>query len=248
MTGALFLPGVPEDHVRRRLAATGGNEIESGKFCSPESSAALAANAFGWFVDQPSRFPPLPGTAQMGPAEQVDVEFSARFPWSGGHHPWLDALVLTSTHLIGVESKRFEPFRDTKAVSLSPTYDRPVWGECMARYGEVRDSLRSGSLRFGHLDAAQLVKHAYGLVTEGRRRKRRPILFYLFAEPASRAGYLIPPTSHARHREEIAAFAAAVEGDEVGFLSVSYREWITGWVSSAACASHGRALIEAFGP
>lgn len=118
----------------------------------------------------------------------------------------------------------------------------------MARYGEVRDSLRSGSLRFGHLDAAQLVKHAYGLVTEGRRRKRRPILFYLFAEPASRAGYLISPTSHARHREEIAAFAAAVEGDEVGFLSVSYREWIAGWVSSAACASHGRALIEAFDP
>lgn len=248
MTGALFLPGVPEDHVRRRLAAAGGNEVVSGKFFSAESSAALAANAFGWFVNRPSSFPPLPGTTQMGPAERVDVEFSARFPWSGGRHPWLDAVIFTSTHLIGVESKRFEPFRDTKAMSLSPAYDRPVWGERMARYGAVRDSLRSGSLRFGHLDAPQLVKHAYGLVTEGRRQKRRPILLYLFAEPASRAGHSIPPTSHARHREEIAAFAAAVEGDEVGFLSVSYREWIAGWLSSAACASHGRALIEAFDP
>ena len=108
MTRAMFLPGVPEDHVRRRLAPAGGNEIESGKFSSPESSAALAANAFASFVDQPSRFPPLPGTAEMGPTQRVDVEFSARFPWSGGRHPWLDAVVLTSTHLIGVE---FEALR-----------------------------------------------------------------------------------------------------------------------------------------
>jgi len=29
-----------------------GNEIESGKFASPESSAALVANAFGLFLDE----------------------------------------------------------------------------------------------------------------------------------------------------------------------------------------------------
>lgn len=42
-----------------------------------------------------------------------------RFPWAGGRHPWLDAAVETERYLIGVESKRFEPFRDAKSVRLS---------------------------------------------------------------------------------------------------------------------------------
>src|SRR5262245_49687207 len=40
----LFLPGVPEFYVRQRLSVAGGNEIGSGKFAHPESSAALAVN------------------------------------------------------------------------------------------------------------------------------------------------------------------------------------------------------------
>jgi hypothetical protein len=158
----LFLPGVPGDHIRARLAAAGGKEIERGKLASPESSAALAVNAFGWFIDHPSRLPPFPGMSWAAAPQMVDVEFCARFPWSGGRHPWLDAVVVTGTELIGVESKRFEPFRDKKAVALSPAYDRPVWGERMQPYERVRDALRSGAIRFEYLDAAQLVKHAFG--------------------------------------------------------------------------------------
>lgn len=247
MISARFLPGVPEAHVRQRLSAAGGNEIESGKFSHTESSAALAVNTFGWFVDEPTRLPPLPGVTGLEAPERVDVEFCARLPWSGGRHPWLDAVVLTSTHLIGVESKRFEPFRDAKTVSLSPAYDRPVWGDRMTRYAVVRDALRSGQLRFKHLDAAQLLKHAYGLVTESRRRMVQPILFYLFAEPTSRAGRPIPPEVHSRHRGEIAAFGTLVAGDEVGFLASSYREWLCSWAASG-CDSHAQAIIEGFDP
>src|SRR4051812_13649610 len=93
MTNGLFLPGVPEAYVRQRLTAAGGSEIGSGKFTHPESSAALAANAFGWFYNQPTCLPSLPGTTRMGVAERVEVEFCARLPWSGGRHPWLDAAV-----------------------------------------------------------------------------------------------------------------------------------------------------------
>ena len=107
MTGDPFLPGVPIAHARTRLAAAGGNEIGSGKFAHPESSAALAVNAFGWFIERPADLPPLPGTEAMGTPVRVEVEYCARFPWRGGRHPWLDAVVITSTHLIGVESKRF---------------------------------------------------------------------------------------------------------------------------------------------
>ena len=44
MTDSEFLPGVAVQHVLDRLAKAGGNEVESGKLASPESSAALAVN------------------------------------------------------------------------------------------------------------------------------------------------------------------------------------------------------------
>ncbi|MGI4978064.1 MAG: hypothetical protein ACRYG6_14085 [Janthinobacterium lividum] len=105
---------------------------------------------------------------------------------------------------------------------LSPAYDRPVWGPRMERLGLVRDALRSGTLRPRHLDAAQLVKHAFGLVTEARRFARTRVL----AEPAALRGQPIPPADHARHRVEIADFAARVAGDEVLFTAASCREWL----------------------
>jgi hypothetical protein len=244
-----FLPGIPASHVLDRLTKAGGKEIESGKFSSTESSAALAVNCFGWFVERPERLPPLPGLETAGVPEMVDVEFCARFPWSGGRHPWLDAVVKTPTTLIGIESKRLEPFRDVKPVRLSNAYDRDVWGTHMKRYERMRDRLSSGEEKFVHLDAVQLVKHGFGLVTEGHRRNRTPILFYLFAEPAARSGHAISSEDLARHRDEITRFSEAVEGDEVVFRSASYREWFDTWPRlESSIVAHGRAVMESFKP
>lgn len=244
-----FLDGVPAGHVIRRLAGAGGKEIESGKLSSPESSAALAVNCFGWFVERPKKLPPLTGLTDAGVPELVDIEFCARFPWRGGRHPWLDAVVQTPTMLIGVESKRFEPFRDKKTVSLSEAYDRPVWGDDMKGYERMRDRLRLGKERFSHLDAAQLVKHAFGLVTEARRRSRAPVLFYLFAEPEERNGRRIGQPDLTRHRSEILRFAEAVAGDEVTFRHASYREWLgTRSQFDGSVAAHGDAVLKSFNP
>lgn len=249
MTLPGFLPGVPAEHVLNRLATAGGKEVESGKFASPESSAALAVNCFGWFIERLESFPPLLGMDNSGPVEMVDVEFTARFPWSGGRHPWLDAVVQTQVSLIGIESKRFEPFRDQKSVSLSSAYDRPVWGDNMRQYEQMRDRLRSGAVTFRHLDAAQLVKHAFGLVTEARGRGRRPVLFYIYAEPTSRAGKAIPSEDILRHREEITEFARAVKGDEVAFSFSSYRAWISTWPkNNCELNSHGEQILSRFSP
>jgi hypothetical protein len=54
MTSPVFLPGVPAAHVLERLGKAGGKEVESGKLASPESSAALAVNTFGWFNPRPA--------------------------------------------------------------------------------------------------------------------------------------------------------------------------------------------------
>lgn len=117
----LFLPGVPADLVLAALERAGGNEVASGKLASPDSSAALAVNGFGWFLRRPEDLPAFPGLDDLDwPAVRVDVERQMRFLWSGGRHPWLDA---------GVESKRYEPFRDAKRAVLADAYDRDVWGE-----------------------------------------------------------------------------------------------------------------------
>lgn len=249
MVNPQFLPGVPASHVLARLAKAGGGEVESGKLLSPESAAALAVNCFGWFIERPEKLPALKGVEAAGIPELVDVEFCARFPWSGGRHPWLDAVVQTPTTIIGIESKRFEPFRDVKTVSLSDAYDRPVWGDKMKGYERMRDHVRSGQQRFVHLDAAQLVKHAFGLVTEGRRHGRTPILFYLFAEPAARNGRAIARDDLERHRGEVARFGEAVARDEVAFHYASYREWLETWRGlDSDIAAHGRTVIEMFAP
>jgi hypothetical protein len=249
VSGPEFLPGIPASYVLGRLAKAGGKEMESGKLSSPESSAALAVNCFGFFIERPQQLPPLIGLEAAGVPELVDVEFCARFPWSGGRHPWLDAVVQTRTMLIGIESKRFEPFRDAKSVKLSDAYERPVWGENMKRYERMRDRLRSGEERFVHLDAAQLVKHAFGLVTEGVRRNRIPVLFYLFAEPAEKNGHAIAPDDLARHRNETIRFGVAVAGDQVAFHFASYREWLETWRRlHSNIMTHGQAIMESFEP
>jgi hypothetical protein len=226
-----------------------GVKVESGKLGSPESSAALAVNAFGWFIDRPELLPPLPGMDPAVPATAVNVEYCARFPWSGGRHPWLDAFVEAPGQILGIEAKRFEPFRDRKTVSLSPAYDRPVWGDSMGQYEQMRDRLRSGAELFRYLDAAQLVKHAFGLVTDGARKGKKPVLVYLYAEPAARNGQPIDPATFASHRREIHRFAEAVRGAAVAFESISYREWIASWARCALqVAEHGTAILKRFDP
>lgn len=249
MTDAKFLPGVAVEHVLGRLAKAGGNEVESGKLASSESSAALAVNTFGWFVERPAALPSFPGLDADYPATLVDVEYCARFPWAGGRHPWLDAIVETPEHLIGIESKRFEPYRDRKAVLLADAYDRPVWGDNMVGYEAMRDHLRSGEQTFEFLDAAQLVKHAFGLVTDGGRRGKVATLLYLFAEPPSLKGRPLGQREFQAHRREIAEFAGLVEGSAVRFHALSYRDWLATWRDQLdAVAEHGKAILSRFSP
>ena len=55
-----FLPYLPVEKICNALAKAPGNELNSGKISSPESSAALAANTFGLFLDRPSELPAIP--------------------------------------------------------------------------------------------------------------------------------------------------------------------------------------------
>jgi len=236
-----LLPDLPARRIREILDDAGGNEIASGKFANPQSSAALAVNGFGWFFERPALLPAFPGLENLDwPPVQVQIERQMRFPWRGGRHPWLDAAIETQAMLIGVESKRYEPFRDRKSASLSEAYDRDVWGEGMERWCRMRDRLRSEPRFYRYLDAAQLVKHAFGLVTEGKRKGKQPVLLYLFAEPPD-AG---TATAFADHRREIDEFSDQVAGGQVRFGSCSWAEWLDTFTGDAE--PHANAMRETF--
>lgn len=242
-----FLPGVPGDKLRARLLASPGNEMKSGKFASPESSAALVVNAFGWFVDRAASLPPVSGG--LGVVRRVEVEAEMRFPWAGGTHPWLDAAIETDRWIVGVESKRYEPFRPAKKSEFAESYDRPVWGEAMERYSSLRRTFANGARRFACLDMVQLVKHAYGLRTEGQRRGKRALLLYVYAEPATWAnGKPVDPARIAAHRADVALFADTVAGDEVTFASLRWADLMAQWAAEPKLADHAARVLERFGP
>lgn len=247
MTDPAFLPGVPAAAVLAALTRSPGNELASGKFASPESSAALVANTFGWFLERPRALPALPGVP-MGPPDLVEIEAELRFPWSRGRHPWLDAVITTPTTLVGVESKRYEPFRPRKAIVFSETYDSRDWGPGMARYTAMRHALTEGRQTYRCLDAVQLVKHAYGLKTQSLKRARGAVLVYLHAAPATWAsGKPVDPAAIARHQAEIADFARAVKGDDVTFVALRWTDLLAQWSKTPALAAHAAAVTGWFG-
>jgi len=168
----------------------------------------------------------------------VRLEATVRFPWAGGCHPWLDVLVETPDALIGVESKRYEPFRSkATAAALSDAFWRPVWGEGMTGFARVRDGLRDGACGFRHLDAAQLIKHAFGLRTSANRLGKvpmiRPVLLYIHAEPDRWPdGRTVPPVDIEAHRREVREFSELVAGDEVTFRATTYCDLLRDWEAS----------------
>lgn len=247
----IFKAYLPQEIIRAAYERSGGNEIGSGKFDSPESSAALAANAFGFFLEAPDALSPLPGFETFGwPATYVDLEFRAPFPWwPKGRHPWLDAVVLTDTHLIGIESKRYEPFRRKSKAGFSEAYWRDVWGSEMQPFLIMRDSLKTNPCRFERLDAAQLVKHAFGLRTEAVRRGKKTALLYLYAEPSAwPGGRALDQTAVATHRNEIESFTQDVRGAEVTFNHLSYRRFVDALftASDSRCQTHAEAFSGMF--
>lgn len=247
MTGPSFLPGVSAEAVLAALGRSPGNEVASGKFDSPESSAALAANSFGWFLDRPRLLPSLPGVP-MGLPQSVEIEAELRFPWTGGRHPWLDAAITTATTLVAIESKRYEPFRPGKANSFSEAYDSRDWGPGMARYTAMRLALTEGRQSYRCLDAVQLVKHAYGLRTQSVKRGLGAVLVYLHAEPATWAsGKPVASDAIARHRAEIADFARAVKGDDVSFVALRWADLLADWAKRPDLAGHAAAIRARFG-
>ena len=248
---ASLLDHLPKEAILTCYETASGKEVSSGKFGNPESSAALAANAFGVFLHDPHLLS-LPHNLTNGAvASSVLLEAEMRFPWSGGLHPYLDVAIDTPHQLIGIESKRYEPFRDRKKVAFSRAYSQPVWGNSMQTFERMRDTLASGQLAFSNLDAAQLVKHAFGLRTQASKRGKRALLLYLYAEPTSYPdGRPVSRDLIAQHRREVEMFTESVNdaASAVIFGAIRYAELLEVWALNRdeRIRAHSKAMLARF--
>jgi hypothetical protein len=244
-----LLPSLPGDKIISRYRQRAGNEVDSGRNAHRGSSAALVANTFGFFLEAPEALPRLPAWKDAWSPIKLVLKATIRFPWSGGRHPLLDVLIETDTHVVGIESKRYEPFRRGPAGTFSKALDRPAWGQRMGPFEAIRDELKSGARSFQFLDAAQLVKHALGLRTHADKLGKKPVLAYLYAEPQGWPnGKRLGPAKHEAHAAEARAFSGLVEGSEVEFVSWNYQTLLETFESSscAALREHGRAIKKQF--
>ena len=243
-----LLPHLDRPSILKIYDAASGSEIRSGKFANPASSAALAANVFGWFLPRPEKLLiPIGSNNVFQNVQSVSLEAEVRFPWRGGRHPSLDALVITRAEVIGIEAKRYEPFRSKTAPVFSEAFERGVWSG-LDGYNALRKKLMTGDIAFRHLDAAQLIKHALGLAAEAERSVLKPVLIYLHAAPERWPdGRAVQPSQKIAHLAEINKFNAAVAGDRVVFLPMSYRTMLECWQQlGGRTADHADAIVNAF--
>jgi hypothetical protein len=112
----------------------------------------------------------------------------------------------------------------------------------MAGYQRLRDEIAAGKVVYARLDAAQLIKHALGLLTEAGRRGKRSALVYLHANPSTWPdGRVVNADDKEAHRAEIEAFAQLVQNDDVAFRSCTYTELVSAWKLSSVDEVRGHA-------
>jgi hypothetical protein len=135
-----------------------------------------------------------------------------------------------------------------KANGFAEVFDRPVWGEKLPRFTKLRDDMVAGEAGFQTLDAVQLIKSAYAILTRAEKRAVGGVLVYLYAEPATWAsGKPVDPKRIALHRREVAQFAKLVAGDTVSFVPMRWEDLLDQWAKSAKLAAHAGALHDRFG-
>jgi hypothetical protein len=200
------------------LSAGDGNELQT-KFRAAHSSSGLAVNCFAPFR---CRIADL--TLPDGGAFET-LQFEQKCPTGlrGGRAPNLDVLLTGPDGVVGIESKLSE-FLAPHRAEFSPAYAEQIRDERRDQ-GYFCEMLRliDAPNSYVWLDAAQLIKHAFGLA---RTFRDGPVtLLYLYWEPANPD---VRP-EFAAHRQEIATFAERVAGSTPRFRAISYPDLWRSW-------------------
>ncbi len=197
-----------------------GNEME-GKFRAAHSSSALAVNAFARFKSDPTVL------NLLGIDGFTGLSFERKCPHglAGRRSPNLDVVADDPNRVVAIESKCLEHLSPHVA-KFSPAYDNDI-KDGRRQTAWFREMLRlvEGPRTYRWLDAAQLVKHAFGL---SYTFLDRPVtLLYLFWEPSNPEAF----PNFSEHRAEIVRFAESISGGGPELVTMSYPELWKSWVA-----------------
>ena len=217
-----LLPSVLVEDFEADLSSGGGNELQT-KFCAAHSSAGLAVNCFAPFRRR---------IADLMLPEQTafaDLQFEKKCPTGlRGQPPNLDVVLSGPGGKVGIESKLAENLSKRPMAKFSRAYEEQI-RDRRRDQGYFREMLRlqNHSYHYTWLDAAQLIKHAFGLA---HTFPNVPVtLVYLFWEPANPAA----SPEFAAHRAEVEEFKAQVAGSFPAFQAISYPELWDFWRDAA---------------
>jgi hypothetical protein len=222
-----LLPNIDSYFYQNEYADAAGGELQwdvrYGKKYPPKmhaahSSSALVVNSFAPWKRHLETF------ELCGKRSFSRLRFEVKLPTPlRGTPPHLDFLGETiGSDIVAGESKATEYLQEHPTV-FPPSYDSVSWLKCVSPYIAMMRQLKEIPSTFLYVDAAQLVKHAFGLSTNFGDREL--VLMYLFWEPANHNCY----REFGLHREELQRFCTSVNSSSVAFAWKSYpelwREW-----------------------
>lgn len=227
-----LLPGIEFDEIEKELRRGDGHELE-GKFRAVHSSSALAVNCFGWFKRRTHALSLLGSVGARG------VEFEKQLPIFPGRTPAnLDVWIDRGDSVVAVESKLLE-YLSLKIPTFSSAYESAdlACDRWQAAYESAKHAAR------GHLDRAQLIKHAFGLHRYCREHPdRRATLLYLFWEPTNWRNF----EACCRHRSEVEDFSELLTESKIPFRWMPYADLWEEWSRVPALAEHIQALRDRY--
>lgn len=215
--------------IQKDLSQGSGNELQSGKFNSIGSSSALGVNAFGVFYEPNFMiWPGLKSEKFTDPTFEKKLSNGLR-----GTNPNLDVFFKNDNTVLAIECKFLETLGQKKP-KFSDQYLTIKDGRRDSKWFRLMTEIINGNIKFRYLDAAQLIKHYFGLANE-----------YMYTENLDlEIGYVVwtpdekgsAPDSvidlYAEHREDCERFAKLVSGDKIQFSFYSYFELIQYWCAN----------------
>ena len=213
----------------------GGKELER-KFRAVHSSAALVANHFARFKQEPGQL------VILGQSGFNCVVLEKKLPTGlRGIPPNLDVFFENRDSCIAIESKLLETLSPKKP-HFSSSYSKDRLPHCEPQWLDLIES--ASNAPEGYLDAAQLVKHYLGLVYNLKENKTNKSP-YSSTSTGNRL-MLRKYEEFQKHDQEVKEFKDMVTGSSVEFISMSYPELWEAWSKEPSLAEHARKLIERY--
>jgi len=146
-----------------------------------------------------------------------------------GTNPNLDVFFENNNTVLAIECKFLETLGQKKP-KLSDQYLNIKDDRRDSKWFRLMLDLVEGKVTFKYLDAAQLIKHYFGLAHEYADSDLDLELGYVFWEPGGGEDVSGPVIDlYVEHRKECEMFAGLVSGDKIRFSFYSYFELIENW-------------------